>query len=458
MLKSRDSSWNTIQQAALALRKQVAGPTRSERQKLLGGGSNEQRFQALLQHWREAQLGQNVVVMVGAGVSVSAGFPDFRDKESGVYAKIQKQHGMARPESVFMHEEYEANPGPLCLWLQEFLEVREKAVPTTTHHFLHLLHEKGCLLRCYTQNIDGLELAAGLPRERVVMAHGNMLQPSCVACGARFPLQEFEKEVRAGNIPKCQKVVGRNICGKPVRPDITFFSEPTNIPPDFQQDFDKCDLLIILGTSLNVNPFANLATRVPALCPRLLINRDRVKISHCRHSSRQLVFDGSRAYRDMWLGGQCDESVRLIASLIGWHVELMGLEARFRGSSPPDAQKLQLNSLATDFSQLKVSSRQTSPTPSIGKSSFSGDDLISELSSELPMIEAESPATPASGPSRVSCPAYYGQLPGGPLSPGGMKPVASQASMVTMISELSGNDSDGDLVMVDSHSGYLVTI
>lgn len=45
--------------------------------------------------------------------------------------------------------------------------------PTATHFFMDLLHEKGLLARCYTQNIDSLESMAGLPKDAIVAAHGN---------------------------------------------------------------------------------------------------------------------------------------------------------------------------------------------------------------------------------------------------------------------------------------------
>jgi len=42
-----------------------------------------------------------------------------------------------------------------------------------------MLHEKGMLLRCYTQNIDNLQDYAGLPRDKVVEAHGSFATASC---------------------------------------------------------------------------------------------------------------------------------------------------------------------------------------------------------------------------------------------------------------------------------------
>jgi len=432
---SRDSSWHSVQDAVAAFRrkvKHIAGPTRAERQALLRGGKNEERLEGLVQGWAAEQFGKSVLVMVGAGMSVAAGFPDFRDKESGVYAKIKRQHGMFEPERIFMADEYERKPGPLCLWLQEFLEAREKATPTAAHVFLQLLNQKGSLLRCYTQNIDGLELTAGLPRERVVMAHGNMLGPSCVTCGTPYQLSKFESQVRAGEIPLCEKAG----CTKPVRPGIVFFAEPTNIPHDFQKDFDACDLLLIVGTSLKVNPFANLASRVPVLCPRLLINRDKVFIANCRHRSRQLDFDSPKAYRDVFLGGDCDESIRFLSSQLGWHSNLLMLEAKFHklvGRAAPPSPK--------DFPRSPPSgddgsewARSCSPTfvTSVSKSSpssehpFHSEDGVSVLSDGGLLAEAchehyipyESSKAQASAPK-------------------GLSYVGSHGSVASMVSELS---------------------
>ena len=51
--------------------------------------------------------------------------------------------------------------------------------PTPAHFFMKLLHDKGLLLRCFTQNIDSLENQAGLPKEDIVAAHGNFDSEFC---------------------------------------------------------------------------------------------------------------------------------------------------------------------------------------------------------------------------------------------------------------------------------------
>ena len=78
----------------------------------------------------------------------------------------------------------------------------------------------------------------------------------------------MKAHIDAGTVPHC------DACGSLVKPDIVFFGE--QLPARFHDtlpDFAKCDLLIVMGTSLAVQPFASLVDRVSATTPRLLINR-----------------------------------------------------------------------------------------------------------------------------------------------------------------------------------------
>lgn len=99
-----------------------------------------------------------------------------------------------------------------------------------------------------------------------------------------------------------------------------FFGE--NLPEKFYQlphkDFKQCDLLIIMGTSLEVQPFASLVDQVDDKCVRLLINREAVGRSH-RHDEG-LRFDLTDNTRDIaWLG-DCDDGVKYLAAQIGLKV------------------------------------------------------------------------------------------------------------------------------------------
>jgi NAD+-dependent protein deacetylase sirtuin 2 len=94
-------------------------------------------------------------------------------------------------------------------------------------------------------------------------------------------------------------------------------------------DFPKCDLLIIMGTSLVVQPFAGLAGKVSSNCPRLLINRDKVGNPNMLGSFLTNILglnpdfdtDGENL-RDVWFEGDCDEGCLQLAKLIGWEDDL----------------------------------------------------------------------------------------------------------------------------------------
>lgn len=205
--------------------------------------------------------------------------------------------------------------------------------------FIRLLHEKNLLLRSYTQNIDGLERLAGLPASSLVEAHGTFATSSCPNCGrpeasdtitSRFDTEPFE-------LPLCLS------CGDVIKPDIVFFGE--SLPERFCEmvtaDFKACDLLIVMGTSLSVHPFASLVNLVPKSCPRLLINREKVgesgdgfdsdeeddasnMLDRRRDDSDGFVFDGRG--RDTFFQGDCDVGARRLAQLCGWNDDLQALE------------------------------------------------------------------------------------------------------------------------------------
>lgn len=62
--------------------------------------------------------------------------------------------------------------------------------PTHCHYFVKLLHQKGLLVRNFTQNIDTLERIAGVPEEKLVEAHGSFASAHCIACRQEYS-QEF---------------------------------------------------------------------------------------------------------------------------------------------------------------------------------------------------------------------------------------------------------------------------
>lgn len=201
---------------------------------------------------------RRIICMCGAGISVSAGIPDFRSPGTGLYSRLQ-EYKLPHPEAVFEIGFFKRNPKPFYLLAKELYP--GNYAPTPTHHFMHLLHQKGVLLRCYTQNIDSLENLAGLPKESVIAAHGNFDGAHCVECRAEHDVEYVKSSVYKQT--PCYCVKGRKGCKGLVKPAIVFFGE--SLPEKFwkmvPQDFPQADLLIVMGTSLVVQPFASLISR-----------------------------------------------------------------------------------------------------------------------------------------------------------------------------------------------------
>ncbi|QDZ22052.1 NAD-dependent protein deacetylase sirtuin 2 [Chloropicon primus] len=270
---------------------------------------------------------KNVIVLAGAGISVSAGIPDFRSPGSGLYSKLA-EYGLPHPEAIFELDFFRNNPDPFYTLAQELFP-GNRYHPTPAHYFIKLLHEKGILLRCFTQNIDSLETQAGLPREKLVAAHGNFDSATCIDTGKKVPIDEVERAIFDDSFG--WKSLGKKHGGL-VKPDIVFFGE--QLPSQFfklaEEDFPKCDLLIVMGTSLVVQPFASLIGRVSSKVPRLLINREKVGVYNKSKSYAPGIgqygfrFDKNN-YRDALFLGDCDKGVEELSDLLGWAVDLRTL-------------------------------------------------------------------------------------------------------------------------------------
>ncbi|XP_049508591.1 NAD-dependent protein deacetylase sirtuin-3, mitochondrial isoform X3 [Panthera uncia] len=244
--------------------------------------------------------------MVGAGVSTPSGIPDFRSPKSGLYSNLQR-YDLPYPEAIFELTFFHHNPKPFFALAKELHPGSYR--PNVIHYFLRLLHDKGLLLRLYTQNIDGLERVAGIPASKLVEAHGSFASATCTVCRRPFPGKDVWAEVMVDRIPRCP------VCTGIVKPDIVFFGE--TLPQRFLLhvvDFPMADVLLILGTSLEVEPFASLSEAVRSSVPRLLINRDLVGPFAWRPRSRDVVQLGDMVH-----------SVERLVELLGWTEELQDL-------------------------------------------------------------------------------------------------------------------------------------
>lgn len=230
---------------------------------------------------------KNIVVLTGAGISTAAGIPDFRTPETGLFAILKRSRFAKRypeleadpadffsrnfverlgeadrkewenvlmnailagseSEEVERSEEAESELEEVerSEEVERFFSHDKLKRATLAHSFISWLHQKGWLRRVYTQNIDGLHSASSnsksLPSHLVAEVHGFLSDPKTLV-----------------------------LYGDPVRKVMFDF-----LREDFgvSQPNPPVDLVLVMGTSLQVAPFCAIPNLAPTGCARVLVN------------------------------------------------------------------------------------------------------------------------------------------------------------------------------------------
>mmetsp|Transcript_32457 Transcript_32457/g.62671 ORF Transcript_32457/g.62671 Transcript_32457/m.62671 type:complete len:571 (-) Transcript_32457:194-1906(-) len=189
----------------------------------------EAKIQRLHEMVRQSK---RVVVFTGAGISTSAGIPDFRGPMGVWTRKAQGQAPIAGTSTV-------------------------KALPTKTHMGIVELHRHGILQYVISQNCDGLHRRSGLPASAISELHGNSNIEVCEDCGRRF-FRDF-KAVRRDHT--FDHFTGRFcLCnGRLLESTIDFGQNLPRIPLSRAvEESEKADLHIVFGSSLTVSPACDM--------------------------------------------------------------------------------------------------------------------------------------------------------------------------------------------------------
>lgn len=181
----------------------------------------------------------NIVFFSGAGMSTASGIPDFRSS-SGLYKNVY------RAEEMISHSFFMSNPLDFFIFYKDKL-VYEDAKPNKGHYYIASLEDKKNV-SVVTQNIDGLHQLAG--SKKVYELHGSIHRNYCMKCHKFYPLKKI---IDTDGIPYCD-------CGGIIKPDVVLYEEPLNdeITSNAIKAIENAELMIILGTSLNVYPAAGL--------------------------------------------------------------------------------------------------------------------------------------------------------------------------------------------------------
>lgn len=236
---------------------------------------------------------RKIIVLTGAGISCNAGIPDFRSS-SGLYDLVKEQFpdlsirsGQEMFDISLFRDELKISY--FATFMERLYSSVRLAQPTKTHRFIAHLKNRNKLLRCYTQNIDGLEEILGLEMSNnetdaintgfnsrwknfdVVQLHGDLNSLSCTRCFHVFPWSRYWcRSFRRGELPTCPTCEEKNHkrsqqgkrqidCTGFLRPNIVLYGENHPSCEFIAQGLNldilrgRPDFFIIMGTSLKVD-------------------------------------------------------------------------------------------------------------------------------------------------------------------------------------------------------------
>ncbi|PQE06364.1 hypothetical protein CJF32_00002056 [Rutstroemia sp. NJR-2017a WRK4] len=381
----------------------------------LGSGTNEEikhqdeqlkRLVSVLQHKRK------IVVIAGAGISVSAGIPDFRSSH-GLFSTLRSQHKLKTSgKALFDASVYkdDSSTSSFHSMVRQLSHLTKKAEPTDFHHMLASIAEEGRLLRLYSQNVDGIDtslppLATKVPLNRkgpwpkTIQLHGGLEKMVCSKCGH---IQDFDGALFEGPeappCPECEETdmvrtasglrshgIGR------MRPRMVLYNEYN---PDEEAigavsaaDLKRvADAVIVVGTSLKIPGIRRL---VKEMCKETRDRRGGFT------AWINLEGEPGLEFKDCWdlvVRGECDE-VAQYAALPTWNDKDIG---EFKVVTPEDEAAKEKRALdKVLITSANVEAAQAFPTPGASpreQNIPTRRDLFPNLSKPVIQIPLHNPA------------------------------------------------------------------
>ncbi len=148
---------------------------------------------------------------------------------------------------------FSAHPEEFYSWARDVFYNLDDKEPNIVHKVLAKLEAMGRLSEgIFTQNIDSMHQRAG--SKKVYELHGTLGRGYCMRCNSYYDYKEIAAMVRSGMVPVCKD------CGGVIKPDIVFYGEnlDMSILKRAEISLSRADLLLVLGSSLVVNPAASL--------------------------------------------------------------------------------------------------------------------------------------------------------------------------------------------------------
>lgn len=202
---------------------------------------------------------KKLVVLTGAGISAESGLKTFRD--AGGLWEGYKVEEVATPEA------WHKNPA----LVQEFYNMRRKqtleAAPNAAHHFLASLEEKYMVV-IVTQNVDNLHERAG--SQNIIHLHG-MITKAQSSLNPKLVYDLEGWELKMGE--KCE-------LGSQLRPHIVWFGEQVPMMEPAMQEVRSANLMLVIGTSLQVYPAAGLINYLKSGSQLVVVDPGDLPLKH----------------------------------------------------------------------------------------------------------------------------------------------------------------------------------
>ncbi|MGQ2282657.1 NAD-dependent protein deacylase [Apilactobacillus kunkeei] len=203
---------------------------------------------------------KNIVFLTGAGVSTASNIPDYRSK-NGLYATDTT----GKPAEYYLSHACLANePDVFYTFVKENMYYPD-AKPNVIHEKQAELTREG-RASVITQNVDGLYGA--VETKNLIEFHGNLYDVYCQKCHQRVDWHEYMQSDK------------HNGCGGTLRPGIVLYDEGLNQAKvvNSVQLMEKADLVVIVGTSMRVYPFAGLLDYRNPSAKVIAVNQEKLNL------------------------------------------------------------------------------------------------------------------------------------------------------------------------------------
>jgi len=188
------------------------------------------------------------IVLTGAGVSTGSGIPDFRTPGKGIWEKVD-------PFKVTSITAFDENPQRFYYFYRPRIEMLSLVSPNPAHKAISQLEEMGYIHCLITQNIDNLHQRAG--SKKVIEVHGTLRKAICRRCGkiisSELLIQKIDESKE--KVPYCE-------CGGVFKPNVVLFGEMLPNLDNAIYESKRADLILTVGSSLQVSP----ANMLPQYC------------------------------------------------------------------------------------------------------------------------------------------------------------------------------------------------